>query len=226
MHEWAARVAKDWPAFEVEEREGWRLGVAEGVTKRANCALLLEEPAEARTVTDFYRERGLTPCAQIWPGQEETDARLAAAGYTVVEPTLVLAREVRERPEAPGTTEITSHPTRAWSDLTDGPGEQAAVVERILGRVEAGYGVASDGKGRGCAVLDGESVAVCSMVTAPEARGSGVGREVLSDLLRWAHDKGARHAYLCVVEDNAPALGLYGSFDFTPVSRYHNRVLH
>ncbi len=57
------------------------------------------------------------------------------------------------------------------------------------------------------------------------ARGRGVGRGVLADLLCWAHDKGARQAYLCVVAANTPALRLYESFGFTPVSRYHNRVL-
>lgn len=225
MHEWAARVAGDWPAFEVEERDGWRLGTAEGVTKRANCALLLDPEAAPRTITEHYRERGLTPCAQIWPGQEAADARLAEAGYAVVEPSLVLAREQDDRPAGPGTTEITSRPTAAWSVLTGGPRAQATVVERILGQVEAGYGVAPEGVGRGCAVVDGESVAVCSMVTVPEARGRGVARGVLADLLCWAHEKGARRAYLCVVEDNTPARRLYEGFGFTPVSRYHNRVL-
>ena len=225
MHEWAVRVSRDWPAFEVEERDGWRFGTAEGVTKRANCGLLLDPGAAPGTVTEYYRERGLVPCVQIWPGQEAADTRLAEAGYTVVEPSLVLVREAVERPVGSGTTEITSRPTVAWSALTGGPRAQAEVVERILGQVEAGYGVSPGGIGRGCAVVDGESVAVCSMVTAFEARGRGVGRDVLTDLLCWAYDKGARRAYLCVVADNTPALRLYENFGFTPVSRYHNRVL-
>lgn len=228
MHEWAARVARDWPAFGVETRGGWRLGFADGVTKRANSALLLEPGADVAAVTAFYTERGVRPCAQVWPGEEAADARLARHGYAVVEPTLVLARDLGTRPEAAGTSVVTDRPTPGWSALFGRTGVDARTadtVSRILGRVDTGYGVAPDGEGRGCAVLDGESVAICAMVTAPEARGRGVAAGLLADLLRWAHDRGARSAYLCVVEDNAPALRLYGNAGFAPVSRYHNRVL-
>lgn len=225
MHAWAHRVAADWPALETVERGGWRLGWGDGVTKRANCALVLEPDADVGEVTRFYRGHGLAPCVQVWPGEEEVDARLAEAGYRAVEPTLVLDRGLGERPEGPGTTEIGAGPTAQWSALTSGAGHQIRGVERILGQVDAGYGIAPGGQGRGCVVVDGGSAAICSMVTAPRSRGRGVGRGVLADLLAWAHDKGARRAYLCVVEENAPALGLYEGFGFARVSRYHNRVL-
>ncbi|MEE2036734.1 GNAT family N-acetyltransferase [Nocardiopsis sp. CT-R113] len=228
MHEWAARVARDWPAFGVETRGGWRLGFADGVTKRANSALLVDPGADVAEVTAFYTERGVRPCAQVWPGEEDADARLAEHGYAVVEPTLVLARELRERPEADGSSLITTRPTPGWSALfgrTGVDGRTADTVTRILGQVDTAYGVAAAGEGRGCAVVDGESVGICAMVTAPEARGRGVASVLLADLLRWAHDRGARSAYLCVVEGNEPALRLYGSAGFGPVSRYHNRVL-
>ncbi|WP_026127003.1 GNAT family N-acetyltransferase [Nocardiopsis xinjiangensis] len=225
MHEWARRVAADWPALETVERGGWRLGRSEGVTKRANCALVLEPGADVDVVTGFYRRHGLAPCVQVWPGEEGTGIRLAAAGYRKVEPTLVLERGLVRRPEGPGTTQIGTRPTLEWSALTAGSERQARGVERILGQVAAGYGVAPGGRGRGCVVVDGESAAICSMVTATASRGRGVGRGVLGDLLTWAHDKGARSAYLCVVEGNGPALGLYEGFGFVPASRYHNRVL-
>lgn len=225
MHEWARRVAADWPALETVERGGWRLGRSDGVTKRANCALALEPGADVDVVTGFYRGHLLTPCVQVWPGEEGIDARLDRAGYRMVEPTLVLGRGLPERPAGPGTTRIGARPTAEWSALTAGSERQVRGVEHILGRVAAGYGVAPGGEGRGCVVVDGGSAAICSMVTAAGSRSRGVGRGVLGDLLAWAHDKGARSAYLCVVEGNDPALGLYEGFGFVPVSRYHNRVL-
>lgn len=225
MHEWARRVAADWPALETVERGGWRLGRSGGVTKRANCALVLDPCADVDVVTGFYRGHGLTPCVQVWPGEEEIDTRLARAGYRMVEPTLVLGRGLAERREGPGTTEIGVRPAPEWSALTAGSEYQVRGFERILGQVAAGYGVAPGGEGRGCVVVDGGSAAICSMVTAAASRGRGVGRGVLEDLLVWAYDKGARHVYLCVIEDNGPALALYEGFGFVPVSRYHNRVL-
>ncbi|SIO89769.1 GNAT family N-acetyltransferase [Nocardiopsis sp. JB363] len=228
MHAWAARVSRDWPPFEVETRDGWRFGVADGVTKRANCALVEDLDADVAEVTAFYRERGLRPCVQVWPGQEGVDERLAEHGYATVEPSLVLARELDERPEGLGSTRITDRPTESWTGPATGSDSDPAMVGgvvRILSRVTAAYGVHESGNGRGCAVLDGDSVAICAMVTAREARGRGVARAVLGDLLGWAHDKGARNAYLCVVADNGPALSLYRAAGFTEVSRYHNRVL-
>ncbi|MFD6098108.1 GNAT family N-acetyltransferase [Nocardiopsis flavescens] len=222
MHGWAARVARDWPAFEVVERDGWRLGSAEGVTKRANSALLLDPGADPAGVTAFYRERGTPPCAQVWPGEEEADARLARHGYAVVEPTLVLAREPRERPDAPGTTAVTAAPGAGW--LAHGPAG-VDVMARILGGTTALYGTAPGGAGRGCAVLSGRTAAVCAMVTAPAARRRGVASALLADLLARAHDEGATDAYLCVVTENTAARRLYEGFGFTEVSRYHNRVL-
>lgn len=212
-------MAADWPALETVERGGWRLGRSDGVTERANCALVLDPEADVDVVTDFYRERGLRPCAQIWPGEGGIDARLAGTGYRKVEPALVLGRSLSERPEGPGTTEIGTRPAPEWSALTADSEHQVRGVERILGQVAAGYGVAPGGDGRGCVVVDGESAAICSMVTAAASRGRGVGRGVFEDLLAWAHDEGARSAYLCVVEGNGPALGLYEGFGFVPVSR-------
>jgi GNAT superfamily N-acetyltransferase len=216
MHEWARRVTRDWPPFEVEERGGWRFGFAEGITKRANCALVLDPGAQVAEVTAYYTDRGLRPCVQVWPGEEEVDRRLAGHGYTVVEPSLVLARELGGRPEAPGTSSVAASPGSGWP---------APEVARILGPVDAAYGVAAEGLGRGAAVLDGESVAVCAMFTDPAARGRGVAAGLLADLLRWGYDGGARRAYLCVVADNVPALRLYGRAGFVEVSRYHSRVL-
>ncbi|GHC90764.1 hypothetical protein GCM10007079_37300 [Nocardiopsis terrae] len=228
MHAWAERVSRDWPAFHTRTRGGWRFGLADGITKRANCALVRDPGADVEEVTRFYRAYGLRPCAQVWPGEEEVDARLAEHGYAVVEPTLVLARELRERPRGPGATGISDSPTERWTELFSQTGvsaDHAEGVVRILSRVDAVYGVHGDGDGRGCAVLDGESVAICAMVTARAARGRGVAGAVLADLLVRAYDRGARRAYLCVVADNEPALRLYRGAGFAEVSRYHNRVL-
>src|SRR5690625_7318308 len=68
MQAWARRVAADWPALEAVERGGWRLGWGDGVTKRANCGLVLDPGADVDEVNRFYRGHGLAPCAQVWPG--------------------------------------------------------------------------------------------------------------------------------------------------------------
>ena len=234
MDAWAERVARDWPPERTAVQGGWRFGTAGGVTKRANSAVYAGEPAgggpvpDPGAVTRFYTERGLRPCAQVWPGEERADARLAEHGYAVVEPSLVLARPLTGPPAAAGAAEVADAPQERWRELLAadaGSPAHAAGTLAILGRVRAGYGVLKGGGGRGCIVLDGERAAVCAMATAPGARGRGVAGAVLADLLAWACARGARRAYLCVVDANAPARRLYRSAGFAPVSRYHYRVL-
>lgn len=216
MHEWAQRVRRDWRPFEEERYGGWWFGFAEGITKRANCALVVDPDADVSEVTSRYSARGLSPCVQVWPGEEAVDRRLADHGYRVVEPTLVLAREIDERPEGPGTSRIDDTPGPAWTGRPE---------TRILGQVHTAYGVAERDLGRGAVVLDGESVGVCAMFTEPHARGRGTAGRLLADLLGWAHDRGARRAYLCVVADNVSALRSYERSGFTGGSEYHNRLL-
>jgi ribosomal protein S18 acetylase RimI-like enzyme len=47
------------------------------------------------------------------------------------------------------------------------------------------------------------------MWVAPEARGSGAGRELVAAVLGWAADRGARRIVAQVSEDNAAAMRLY-----------------
>lgn len=158
MHEWAQRVRRDWRPFEEERYGGWWFGFAEGITKRADCALVVDPDADVSEVTSRYSARGLRPCVQVWPGEEAVDRLLAEHGYKVVEPTLVLARDLDERPEGPGTSRIDDSPGPRWAGRPE---------TRILGQVHTAYGVAERDLGHGAAVLDGESVGVCAMFTEP-----------------------------------------------------------
>ncbi|GAA3747739.1 GNAT superfamily N-acetyltransferase [Spinactinospora alkalitolerans] len=228
MNDWAGRVAADWPALHVEQRGGWRLGYSEGVTKRANSAFALEPGARAEVPEEFYPARGLAPCVQVWRGGEALDAELAGRGYRVVDPSLVMERELGERPPAGEDVAVAAGRGRAWREVRaepDASGRAAEVTGRIMDRAAMGYAVHGSGLARGCAALNGEWVGVYAMFTRPEARGTGLGAAVLDALLRWGHDKGARRGYLLVTEDNAAARALYRRAGFGAVSGYHYRVL-
>jgi GNAT superfamily N-acetyltransferase len=60
------------------------------------------------------------------------------------------------------------------------------------------------------------TVELVSMWTAPGARRSGVGADLVRALLSWAREGGARSVELWVTEDNAPAVRLYQSLGFVP----------
>jgi ribosomal protein S18 acetylase RimI-like enzyme len=60
-----------------------------------------------------------------------------------------------------------------------------------------------------------ERVALVSMWVAPEARGRGLGSELVERVVEWAEDRGADAVTLWVNESNAPAIGLYERAGFT-----------
>lgn len=219
-------MARDWPALEAVERSGWRLGYSHGVTKRANSAVALGADADPDEPGRFYRGQGLRPVVQVWPGQEGIDARLAERGYRVVEPSLVLVRDLVHRPEPSAEVVVDRVPPRGWTQAA-GDGRQTredAVEARIRARGGMVHAVHSAGRARGCAALTGDLVGVYAMATRPDSRRRGYASRVLESLLAWAHDRGARRAYLLVVADNTAARTLYERAGFTEAGRYHYRV--
>ena len=63
---------------------------------------------------------------------------------------------------------------------------------------------------------------VLDIAVSPAARGCGVGDALLGALLRGGKARGAAACYLEVRESNAPAIGLYGKYGFSPVGRRKN----
>jgi ribosomal protein S18 acetylase RimI-like enzyme len=63
------------------------------------------------------------------------------------------------------------------------------------------------------------------IATAPEQRNRGLGRAVVSSLLRWGRECGAQTAFLQVVPQNAPALQLYAGLGFREIYQYWYRAL-
>jgi ribosomal protein S18 acetylase RimI-like enzyme len=65
-------------------------------------------------------------------------------------------------------------------------------------------------------VREGGTVELTSMWVAPEARGSGLGRQLAGAVIAWARERGARTVALHVLEGNAAAEHLYAALGFAP----------
>lgn len=98
-----------------------------------------------------------------------------------------------------------------WSELAEARAtgfDQATFLALVSGElvgIVGGFRPDSDPK-----------VELVSMWTAPRARRSGVGADLVRALLSWAEAGGARSVELWVTEDNAPAVRLYASLGFVP----------
>ena len=108
-----ARVEQaTWPPVRTEEVGGFTLGVSDGLTRRANCAVLTtgkwheltggELDARLARVEAAYGLAGLRPCVRVDDGAELAASEggvavaetLRARGYRCVTPTLVLVRDL------------------------------------------------------------------------------------------------------------------------------------
>jgi GNAT superfamily N-acetyltransferase len=230
-----------WPALRQERVGGWILRFANGYTKRANSVNPLDPSAgdlEAAVAAceRIYREQGLPPVFRLTepfapPGLDEL---LERRGYRRADPTRVLRLDLRERPAGAGSSaELREETLDGWlpahAALLGMPPEtrakHRAILEAILPRRLFAVRM-EDGEAAACGlgVLEGDLFGLFDLVTAPGRRGRGHGTALAAGMLEWAQGRGAAHAYLQVVEANAPARRLYEKLGFAEVYRYWYRV--
>jgi N-acetylglutamate synthase len=229
-----------WPALEQWDDEGWLLRFADGYTKRANSVTPSQPCSEALVAKvarceAIYRQRGLPPIFRlVGPlAPEELDAHLAGCGYALVDPTLVLSA-----PLAGLSLPIPQYPLHLTEDIdgwlcayqaVSGTALPQAAHGSILGAIQGRLLLAAlqaEGEPVACAlaVVEDALVGLFDLAVAPAWRRQGLGRALMTGLIRWARNAGAQRAYLQLVKGNAPARGLYEGLGFSELYRYWYRV--
>lgn len=235
--------AATWVPAVTEVVDGWRLGLSDGFTRRANSVLPLGGPPDLAATLDRVEERyaaaGLPAvvrlCSAAPPGLA---AELDARGYAEVAVTDVLVRDLvvapPPHPHAPPDVRLRVHdrPDDAWLEGWLGVKAASTPVDRgtarrVLEGSTALYLTATDRDGGVLAVLrvalaEGWAGLSC-LVVAPHARRRGLGRLLTRAGLRSAADRGARHAFLQVEVANRGAADLYAAEGFLPAERYAYR---
>ncbi len=229
-----------WPPERTRGLAGWLLRQGATATRRQNSVQTLAFSGEVAldraiaAVEAWYAGFGQVACFQLTAASrpEGLDAALAARGYRLESPSLVMVRDLTEPvPEPPGILlegRATALVMQAVADPRWPAAERAAraaLFARIRRpstfavRTVGGVPVAG-----GLAVVDGGLVGICAMRTMATARRQGHGRAVLDRLLAWGRAMGAGTAWLQVEADNAPAVALYAAAGFEPLYGYHYRV--
>jgi GNAT superfamily N-acetyltransferase len=235
-----------WPALHELDSDGWVMRFSDGYTKRANSVnslghSTLEVQEKIGRCEQLYASRGLPCIFRLTPFSSPPglDQALEERGYTVLDPSLVLHVDLSGRTfDLAAGLELSTHPLDDWlhlfCQLSGKPLAEHHTHRAMLALRPPGVGqpferlFASLGRPDGaetCAVgvLEGSCFGLFDLVTAPQHRNQGWGTALVSAMLRWAQERGASHAYLQVVQHNAPARRLYAKVGFEEAYPYWYR---
>ena len=231
-----------WPALQTNLYDGWVLRFAEGYSRRANSVNPVYEsrlnPAEKITQCEaIYAAQGLPPIFRITPLAQPTDldARLAARGYQQDALTGVWLLEDVEgiTPPADDDLIVQTELTDAWAAdfaaLNRVDPARLPTMQRMLTSIRPAHAfltlrVEGQAAAVALAVVDRGYLGIFDLVAHPELRGQGLGKRMLAHTLAWGCAQDACRAYLQVMLNNAPAMGLYTRFGFQELYRYWYRV--
>lgn len=235
-------AAHAWPAFETEHFDGWRLRCASGYTRRANTVLPFwagtrDLDTKIAYCEAFYHRRGL-PCGfKLTPAAcpPELDAELERRGYTRQADTHVMTLDLTAAALPPETAalELRDEPDAAWLDafcqFNATAAEHRPAITRLLAAIEPRRCFASLRHGDaiaavGLGVQEDGYIGLFDIVVREDVRRQGLGRVLVSGLLRQAHASGATTAYLQVMANNQPAIQLYTQLGFRDVYPYWYRM--
>lgn len=242
------RAADCWPPFSQGILEGWLLRFSEGVSRRANSVLALEEAGSSAldlridAAEKFYRQRGL-PCRFQISGAvvpRGLDAALERRGYAIEARTLVMTadaasvvKNLADRQALRFRARLFSGPNGAWFQVYGAglaEGRERGLRCRLAESLPSprAYAVVDDGvepAAVGAAVIRDDWALILCMATRGGYRRRGHAARVLAALAAWAADTDRdRRLFLQVESDNLPAMALYHLAGFQAAHTYYYRT--
>lgn len=231
------------PALQTVYYDGWLLRLADGYTWRANSVNpiysssydLEEKIAYCEAV---YAARGQDAIFRFTPAvlPEHLEAVLERRAYRKEGLTSVQTLCMEQRPASeswPATVMLWDRPTEAWlaayGTLNHASERRLATLARMLDDIVPATAYVAlqyeqETVAVGLAVYERGFMGLFDIVTAAHRRQQGFGTHLIHTLLAWGYARGARHAYLQVVLENAPAQALYRKIGFAEAYRYWYRV--
>lgn len=230
-----------WPSLQQILYDGWILRFADGHTKRANSVnpIYLGNKNIYEKIPrceQIYLNKNLRPVFRITPlaYPENLDGILADAGFEEKDVSSVQVRDlVSLETQATSSVEIWTEVSQEWLDNLVHFGAIPAqewelligillniATEKCFALLLKDNQVVSCGLG----VLENQYIGLFEIITVPNKRRRGFGRELILNIIDWGKKKGATKAYLQVVMNNEPALNLYSNLGFEEIYQYFYRI--
>jgi ribosomal protein S18 acetylase RimI-like enzyme len=213
----------------------WALRFAHGYSARANSASALSQDAVIddallQSTERFFRGHHLPAQFRISPlAQAGSIATLQTAGYSFKDEAVTMTAPLSGVEAHPSVTIVPLADDDWLSGVTalneDVSKRRPDHLKSITSRMKPPVAFASTVHGGNtvgyaiCAIHDGWAE-LGSIIVAPEARGLGLGRALVTSLLSWAAANGARNSFLQVDVQNSVAIALYRSLGFADCYRY------
>lgn len=227
-----------WHALETHNYDGWLLRVSGGYTGRANSINPLNHSTlplaeKLAHCHDFYSARNLPTIFRLHDAisPPNLDAALDTLGYERYNETLVQTCTLDSYTKAlDANFQLTTQPTDDWlkafASMNNLNPTHVPIAKQMLQQNPLTCCFAwVDDAAVGLGVFSGGYVALFDIVVHSQARGQGLGRTLVTNIMRWGQQKGAHTAYLQVVGTNAVALHLYNSLGYQEHHRYWYRRL-
>jgi N-acetylglutamate synthase len=230
-----------WPSLQTMLYDGWVMRFANGYTRRSNSvnpiydsSLKMDE--KIQNCEQLYRRKGLPVVFKMTPAvsPENLDGALDQFGYQIEAPTSLQVAQldglaISENRVATVSETLSEEWLTDLSRLNNISLRRQPILQQILSSVAAEAGFFSlrhEGQTIACGmgVVQDGFIGLFDIVTDAQYRNRGHGLQLVSDILAWGIEKGARKAYLQVMLNNPPALKLYSKVGFTEVYQYWYRV--
>lgn len=226
--------------------DGWLLRLSPGKAKRSRCVNALAEgalplPELLARCQQSFAAAGLPLLVRITPYSQpaDLDARLTAMGWSKIDEALVMVRaSLDDLPPIafPSGTLMTAMDAPGFAQCvgelrSSSASEIAAHTERLVAssaqyqafclrrNTIRGWELLSCGQ----MAREGDLVGLYDIATVAALQGQGHASRLCLALLHEARSQGARHAYLQVDPNNAPAMAVYRRLGFVEAYRYHFR---
>ncbi len=224
-------VDATWPAARAVVCGDWTVREGKGGGKRVSAAtaLTVGTVPNVGQAEEQMSALGQTPLFMIRSGEETLDAGLAARGYTVIDPVVVLCAPVSalmDRPIPRLTTFMIWEPlaimAEIWAQGGIGPA-RLDVMRRTSHKSAVLARWNQKPAGVGFVAREGDIAMVHAVEVLPAHRRQGVAQWIMRQAACWAAAEGAKTLAVLCTRANAPALALYAGLGFAPAAEYHYR---
>jgi len=230
-----------WPALQSLQYDGWLLRFANGVTKRSNSVnLLYPSTLDPEEKIDFsermFRARNIPPTFKITAISDpsDIDERLAKRDYFILSTISFQIVDLTSHQEAtPDDIVMAGELNEEWIDdfirMNGFEPERKPTYISIMNHAftpKCLVSLKESGQttGVGLGVLEEDCLGLFDIVVDPAFRHHGLGKKIVSSLMQWGKQNGAKTAYLQVLSNNIPAIRLYEKLGFKEIYQYWYRT--